>query len=92
MNADLYGLDKPTEEQLIAYLNNVMGPDKAEAIVAEARDSCRTNSPGDPLLSLSQIAAWLSKRKGLASVVGQSMVIRIKFYNSIYRKAENGRN
>ncbi len=87
MNMNHYEMGKPTESQLIAYLEKIMGPGGAQAILREAKDACGTDNPGDPLLSLTKTALWLSRQRGLASVVGQSMVIRIKFYNSIYIKA-----
>lgn len=84
MTTNQYGLAKPTEKELIASLEKVMGPEKAQVIMDEARNTCGFNNPGDPLLGVTKIAVWLSRQKGLASVVGRSMTIRIKFYNSIY--------
>ncbi len=87
MTSNTYNLGKPTEKELVASLDKVMGPEKALSIMNEARDHCGGNNPGDPLLGLTKIAMWLSKQKGLASVVGKSMTIRIRFYNSIYAKS-----
>jgi hypothetical protein len=73
---------------LIASLEKLMGTQQTKIIMEQARAHCGTNNPGDPLLGLTKMTVWLSKQKGLASVVGQSMTIRIKFYNSIYRPKE----
>ncbi len=86
MNTNHYEMEKPTESQLAAYLEKLLGPDKARMVLRQARDACGTAESGDPLLPLAKTAMWLSRQKGLASVAGHSMAIRIKFYNSIYVK------
>jgi hypothetical protein len=88
MSINPYNMGKPTERELDASLEKLMGPTKAKEIMTEAREYCGTYNPDDTLVRLTEMATWLSKRKGLASVVGRSMLIRIKFYESIYRKYE----
>jgi hypothetical protein len=92
MTISNFSLAKPTETDLIASLRRVMGDKQAQIILDEAKESCGPDNPGDPLLALTKVAMWLSRQKGIASVVGQSLAIRIKFYNSIYKNEVYERN
>ncbi len=70
MSTNPYNMGKPTERELVASLEKLMGPIKTQQVMSEAIDYCGTYDTGDPFARLTEIALWLCKRKGLASVVG----------------------
>jgi hypothetical protein len=88
MSTNPYDMGKPTEKDLLVALEKVMGAEKAREVLREARSYCADYTTDNALPTLTEIVTCLSKRKGLASVVGRSMLIRIKFYDSIYKKYE----
>jgi hypothetical protein len=54
MNTNYYAMGKPTESQLVAYLEKVLGPERAGIILREAQDAGGTNHPGDSLSRMSR--------------------------------------
>ena len=75
-----YALAQPTEQDALGFLARALGPDRAAQLwVATCREAgVRSGQLG--VEELERAAQALAKQEGVAGVIGNSLVIRLRTY------------
>jgi hypothetical protein len=75
-----YALAAPTEQDAIAFLARAMGADRAVSLWVRTCQEAGVRSGKLSLDELERAAQALSTQEGVAGVIGNSMVIRLRTY------------
>lgn len=83
-----YALAAPTEQDALAQLARLVGPDKAQAAWSAACTSAQVPRLGLSPEQLMLAAQALAKQPGVVSVTGNTLVVRLISYQKLARKKE----
>lgn len=75
-----YALAAPTEQDVITFLARALGADRAVSLWVRTCQEAGVRSGKLSLDELERAAQALSKQEGVAGVIGNSMVIRLRTY------------
>jgi hypothetical protein len=75
-----YALAAPTEQDAITFLARALGADRAVSLWVRTCQEAGVRSGKLSLDELERAAQALSKHEGVAGVIGNSMVIRLRTY------------
>ena len=75
-----YALAPPTEQDAITFLARALGADRAVSLWVRTCQEAGVRSGKLSLDELERAAQALSKQEGVAGVIGNSMVIRLRTY------------
>lgn len=75
-----YALAAPTEQDTITFLARALGADAAVSLWVRTCQEAGVRSGRLSMDELERAAQALSKREGVAGVIGNSMVIRLRTY------------
>jgi hypothetical protein len=84
-----YGLSRPTEEETLAALTRVLGPERARLLWERACEAAGVEADAPKTLrQLKRMAACMATFEGPAGVMGASLSLRIGTYEAV-RAAAN---
>lgn len=90
-----YALAAPTEQDAITFLARALGADRAVSLWVRTCQEADVRSGKLSLDELERAAQALSQQEGVAGVIGNSMVIRLRTYRLLERtrqlQGEGGR-
>jgi hypothetical protein len=90
-----YALAAPTEQDAITFLARALGADRAVSLWVRTCQEAGVRSGRLSLDELERAAQALSKQEGVAGVIGNSMVIRLRTYRLLEKtrqlQGEGGR-
>jgi hypothetical protein len=90
-----YALAAPTEQDAIAFLARALGADRGVALWVRTCQEAGVRSGQLSLDELERAAQALSVQEGVAGVIGNSMVIRLRTYRLLEKtrqlQGEGGR-
>lgn len=89
-----YALAAPTEQDAITFLARALGADRAVSLWVRTCQQAGVRSGKLSLDELERAAQALAKQEGVAGVIGNSMVIRLRTYRLLEktrRLQEGGR-
>lgn len=75
-----YALAAPTEQDAVTFLARALGPDRAVSLWVRTCQDAGVRSGKLSLDELERAALALSKHEGVAGVIGNSLVIRLRTY------------
>ena len=75
-----YALAAPTEQDAITFLARALGADRAVSLWVRTCQEAGVRSGKLSLDELERAAQALAKQEGVAGVIGNSMVIRLRTY------------
>lgn len=75
-----YALAAPTEQDAITFLARALGADRAVSLWVRTCQEAGVRSGKLSLDELERASLALSKQEGVAGVIGNSMVIRLRTY------------
>lgn len=75
-----YALAAPTEQDAITFLARALGPDRAVSLWVRTCQEAGVRSGKLGLDELERAAQALAKQEGVAGVIGNSLVIRLRTY------------
>lgn len=83
-----YDLAVPTESDQLAALTRTLGPARAAAAWRAARESAGVADGGVPTREeLMRVCNELAKQDGLVPILAHSMIIRLRTYSILERRA-----
>lgn len=81
-----YGLKAPSDECVIAAIARIKDEAFARKFFAQARQACGLEHvPALNLEQMEMVAVWITQQKGLISIPGHSLLVRIRTYKSLSR-------
>jgi hypothetical protein len=84
-----YDLAAPSEDDQLAALTRTLGPDRAAAAWQAARDAADFADGGRPTREeLMLICSELAKQDGLVRILAHSMIVRLRTYSILERRAQ----
>ncbi|HYR09527.1 MAG TPA: hypothetical protein VEQ60_17265 [Longimicrobium sp.] len=90
-----YALAAPTEQDAITFLARALGPDAAVSLWVRTCQEAGVRSGRLTLDELERAAQALARQEGVAGVIGNSLVIRLRTYRLLERtrqlQGEGGR-
>lgn len=90
-----YALAAPTEQDAITFLARALGADRAVSLWVRTCHEAGVRSGRLGMDELERAAQALSKQEGVAGVIGNSLVIRLRTYRLLEKtrqlKGEGGR-
>jgi hypothetical protein len=90
-----YALAAPTEQDAITFLARALGADRAVSLWVRTCQDAGVRSGKLAMDELESAAVALSKHEGVAGVIGNSMVIRLRTYRLLEKtrrhQGEGGR-
>jgi hypothetical protein len=90
-----YALAAPTEQDAITFLARALGPDAAVSLWVRTCQEAGVRSGALATDELERAAQALAKHEGVAGVIGNSMVIRLRTYRLLEKtrrhQGEGGR-
>jgi hypothetical protein len=90
-----YALSAPTEQDAITFLARALGADRAVSLWVRTCQEAGVRSGKLTLDELERAAQALAKQEGVAGVIGNSLVIRLRTYRLLERtrqlQGEGGR-
>lgn len=77
--------DQPTATDLLASLEEIVGPQEAKSAIARGMRELDTTAPLDQLsaVQLLELGLALARQRGLVAVIGRSFVIRMRAFLDI---------
>ncbi|WP_420129331.1 hypothetical protein [Longimicrobium sp.] len=75
-----YALAAPTEQDAITFLARALGPDRAVSLWVRTCQEAGVRSGKLGLDELERAAQALARQEGVAGVIGNSLVIRLRTY------------
>ncbi len=85
-----YALAPPTEQDALGFLARALGPDGAAALWVRTCQAAGVRSGGMGLDELERAAQALAAQEGVAGVIGNSLVIRLRTYRLLERARQLG--
>ena len=83
-----YALAAPTEQDAITFLARALGADRAVSLWVRTCQDAGVRSGKLALDELERAALALAKHEGVAGVIGNSMVIRLRTYRLLERSRQ----
>jgi hypothetical protein len=83
-----YALAAPTEQDAVTFLARALGTDRAVQLWVRTCQDAGVRSGKLSLDELERAALALSKHEGVAGVIGNSLVIRLRTYRLLERSRQ----